>query len=72
MQDVRCKNCNRLLAKYNDSVLHIKASKHGEQVYLESGRVHFVCPSFVYTENGKIKCEETTRINLDNGVISVY
>jgi phage FluMu protein Com len=61
-KDIRCANCGRLLAKETDGVLHIKTGRNGEQILVESGKVHFVCPSYVYKESGKIICNETTKI----------
>lgn len=72
MQDIRCKSCGRLLAKHSDGVLCIKASKHGENILVESGKVHFVCPSFVWTEGGKVQCNETTRVSVESGLVSAY
>lgn len=61
-KDIRCENCGRLLAKETDGILHIKAGKHGGEILIQSGKVHFICPSFVYTDKGKKKCGSTHRI----------
>jgi len=64
MQDIRCENCGRMLAKESDGILHIRTAKNGEEVLIQSGRVHFVCPGVVYTIKGKIRCRNTTRVDM--------
>lgn len=65
-KDIRCQNCGRMLARETDGVLHIKNGKNGEQILIESGKVHFICPGEIFTFQGKKKCGNTTRVENDH------
>lgn len=66
MRDVRCARCGRLLAKIDsDGLLHVKLGKDGPQMLVDvtASKVMTICPSVVYSSNGKVSCGERTFIS---------
>lgn len=62
MKSIKCAKCGRVLGKLDDDkTFHIRIGKDGPQVFvrlheLMESFVMLVCPSFVYTPAGRMKC----------------
>lgn len=66
MRDVRCSRCGRLLGKIDtDGLLHVKLGKDGPQMLVDvtMSKVMSICPSVVYSSDGKVSCGERTFIS---------
>jgi len=72
VKSVRCQHCGRVLGKLDeDGSFHVRIGKDGPQIFvnlkdLAESHLMLVCPSFVYTPAGKVKCGTRHAIGIDS------
>lgn len=62
MKSIKCHQCGRMLGKLDDDgTFHVRIGKDGPQIFVKvndvmDSNLMLVCPAYVYTPQGKIKC----------------